>query len=122
MECFRIFDRFSMFFSIQLSMDPRTFRHLAKCRNVIRNFYLTQSSDPPGVFGTGFPPRLHLKLNLHLELTASPISHLLYPISCEAAPLHSGILSVSGCVQGPDRKSTRLNSSHTSVSRMPSSA
>ena len=27
-----------------------------------------------------------------------------------------------GCCQGTDRKSTRLNSSHTTVSRMPSSA
>ena len=30
--------------------------------------------------------------------------------------------AVCACVTGPDRKSTRLNSSHSSVSRMPSSA
>ena len=34
----------------------------------------------------------------------------------------AGIQSATVAIRGPDRKSTRLNSSHSSVSRMPSSA
>ena len=33
-----------------------------------------------------------------------------------------GIIALEGCKELGDRKSTRLNSSHTTVSRMPSSA
>ena len=40
-----------------------------------------------------------------------------------AAPVHATErVLVSELLEGPDRKSTRLNSSHSSVSRMPSSA
>ena len=40
-----------------------------------------------------------------------------------AEPVMPGVLQIEACAQvGADRKSTRLNSSHTTVSRMPSSA
>ena len=38
------------------------------------------------------------------------------------APNQDGIEQISQILQQQDRKSTRLNSSHSSVSRMPSSA
>ena len=39
-----------------------------------------------------------------------------------AAVSNAGGLGIIGAANAPDRKSTRLNSSHTTVSRMPSSA
>ena len=35
---------------------------------------------------------------------------------------HDGLIALSACLAGEDRKSTRLNSSHPTTSRMPSSA
>ena len=46
---------------------------------------------------------------------------LVVPTSADAAH-YSRELAVEGAVLGSDRKSTRLNSSHRSLSRMPSSA
>ena len=42
--------------------------------------------------------------------------------SCPQADQHSPVPADFNGSNGQDRKSTRLNSSHTSVSRMPSSA
>ena len=49
-----------------------------------------------------------------------PIQALIFPDGRVFVKLHSG--KMLDCIATPDRKSTRLNSSHTDSSRMPSSA
>ena len=61
----------------------------------------------------------------HADLTAGEIAAK-FEISKPAVSQHLSVLEVAGLVtsekKGQDRKSTRLNSSHTDISRMPSSA
>ena len=56
---------------------------------------------------------------------AAPVLHAIYDPLCgwcyAAAPLLAAAREVPGLAL-QDRKSTRLNSSHTDISRMPSSA
>ena len=57
-------------------------------------------------------------------LTHGSLSEALYETATKIVGEQEGILRFSSLNLGPaeDRKSTRLNSSHTDISRMPSSA
>ena len=60
------------------------------------------------------------------KITFSEIGTDLYAFTAEGDPNSAVIVGDDGCIvfdaQATDRKSTRLNSSHVSLSRMPSSA
>ena len=60
---------------------------------------------------------------LHYPITPIGLHYLLIHFDIPVVDAHTWELSVGGQVDRPiDRKSTRLNSSHCLVSRMPSSA
>ena len=76
----------------------------------------------------GINPKLSLLRYLGLEMPNSFDDYLLFDAGFANEDLHSALLKEAGadfkCEEEipVDRKSTRLNSSHSSVSRMPSSA
>ena len=57
-----------------------------------------------------------------LEVVLETTPNLFQPGECPDAALYCGWYSLAKYVDALDRKSTRLNSSHTDISRMPSSA
>ena len=86
---------------LQLRSWPEVEAYLERCKGVIVPLGSTEQHGPTGAIGTDA---------LTAEAVALEVGR------------RSGVLVAPAQAYGIDRKSTRLNSSHSSVSRMPSSA
>ena len=99
---------------------------------------MSRTPDPPRAVGSGLPPGLPLKISgivfwgsllVGLAMALASLhglqEHLAWEYRASAdsfAYRMQGFLGAHPDALFPDRKSTRLNSSHTDISRMPSSA
>src|ERR1044072_3921413 len=106
-----------------MEIEQRQIRALAGFRSALRRFlaFSEEATRREGMTAQQYQAILAIKARPHGAISIGELAEELLLKSNAAVQLVDRLTKM-GLVKRQDRKSTRLNSSHTDISRMPSSA